>query len=243
MESTIQLAAGARKFRAEYYDVLGVQEIHIAWQKKGGKEWAYLTDETGGKSWPPIVLAPKAGRPVIYRNFIAGTTPRAIGVGFPGGVNLAYSADHFAPELLWTGDFIDAGHHWTDRGIGNEPPAGQNVVHPTSTPALPAGALFRGYKLDPAGFPTFSVKSGELVLLDSYTASPPSALIRQLKVSGKSTTPTQLVLADTAQATAPDTFDLGGKLTLIAKSARLEGGKLVLPLIPGTTTEIRYLWK
>lgn len=242
-EGNIQLAAGTRKFRAEYYDVLGVQEIHIAWQKKGDKEWAYLTDETSGKSWPPIVLAPKAGRPVIYRNFIAGTTPRAIGFGFPGGVNLAYSADHLAPELIWTGDFIDAGHHWTDRGIGNEPPAGQKVVTLTSAPVLPAGALFRGYKLDPAGFPTFSVTLGGLVLLDSYTASQPATLIRQLKVSGKSSSQTNITLADAAQATAPDTFELGGKLTLSAKSARLDGGKLVLPLVPGTTTEIRYLWK
>ncbi len=242
-EGNIQLAAGTRKFRAEYYDVLGVQEIHIAWQKKGGKEWAYLTDETGGKTWPPIILAPKSGRPVIYRNFIAGTTPRAIGFGFPGGVNLAYSADHLAPELIWTGDFIDAGHHWTDRGIGNEPPAGQKIVNLTSTPALPAGALFRGYKLDPAGFPTFSVTLGDLVLLDSYNVSQPATLIRQLKVSGKSSSQTTLTLSEAAQATAPDTFDLGGKLILIAKSARLEGGKLVLPLVPGTTTEIRYLWK
>ncbi|MEY3894995.1 MAG: hypothetical protein RLZZ214_514, partial [Verrucomicrobiota bacterium] len=235
-ESGIQLAAGTHKFRTEYYDVLGVQEIHIAWRKKGDKNWVYLTDETSGKSWPPILLAPKSGRPVIYRNFISGTTPRAIGIGFPGGVNLAYSADNLAPELMWTGDFIDAGHHWTDRGIGNEPPAGQKVVNPTSKPALPAGALFRGYKLDPAGFPTFSVKFDELILLDSYTTSQPATLIRQLKVSGKSNTPALLTLADgpVVQATAPDTFDLGGKLTIIAKSARLDGGKLVLPLVPGT---------
>ncbi len=242
-ESSIQLAAGVRKFRAEYYDVLGVQEIHISWQKKGGKEWAYLTDETDGKSWPPIVLTPKVGRPVIYRNFIAGTTPRAIGVGFPDGVNLAYSADHLAPELIWTGNFIDAGHHWTDRGIGNEPPAGQKVINLTSNPVLPAGALFLGYKLDPAGYPTFFVKIGEFTLLDSYTVSQPAILIRQLKVSGKSGTPVNLTLADTIQAAGPDNFDLGGKLTIIAKSARLESGKLVLPLAPGTTTEIRYLWK
>jgi mono/diheme cytochrome c family protein len=242
-QGNIQLAAGTRKFRLEYYDVLGAQEIHISWQKMGDKEWAYLTDETGGKTWPPIVLAPKAGRPVIYRNFISGTTPRAIGFGFPGGVNLAYSADHLAPELIWTGDFIDAGHHWTDRGIGNEPPAGQKAVNLTSTPALPAGALFRGYKLDSTGFPTFSVTLGELVLLDSYTTCQPPTLIRHLKVSGKSSSQSTLTLADTAQVTAPGTFDIGGKLTVIAKSARLDGGKLVLPLVPGTTTEIRYLWK
>ncbi len=242
-ESSVPLAAGSHKFRAEYYDVAGKQDLHISWRKKGAKEWLFLTDETGGKTWPPIILAPKAGRPTIYRNFIAGTTPRAIGIGFPGGVNLAYSADNLAPELIWTGNFIDAGHHWTDRGIGNEPPAGQKVVGLTSTPALPAGALFRGYKLDPAGFPTFSVKIGELSLLDSYTASQPAALIRLLNVSGKATTPANLILSDNAQATAPDTFDLGGKLTIIAKSARLDGGKLVLPLVPGTTTEIRYVWK
>jgi hypothetical protein len=44
---------------------------------------------------------------VIYRHFIAGTPARAIGVGFPNGTNIAHSAENLAPELFWTGNFMD----------------------------------------------------------------------------------------------------------------------------------------
>jgi hypothetical protein len=71
-----------------------------------------------------IPIEPKDGVAAIYRNFIDKTTPRAIGIGFPNGLNIAYSADNLAAELIWTGKFMDGGHHWTDRGAGNEPPAG-----------------------------------------------------------------------------------------------------------------------
>jgi mono/diheme cytochrome c family protein len=244
-EAIIPASAGPHKFRAEYYDLLGEKALQIAWRQKGQKEWNFLTEETksAAKTWPPIILNPTE-RPIIYRNFIEKTSPRAIGVGFPGGVNLAYSVDNLAPELIWTGAFIDAGHHWTDRGIGNEPPAGQKVVKLTTTPTLDKTARFRGYKLDPAGNPSFSVQFGELSLLDGYTTST-SSLIRSLKVSGKSSGSPALTLVDGVAVTAagPDTFDVGGKLTLTAKSAKILDGKLVLPLVPGTTTEIRYLWK
>ena len=59
----------------------------------------WLTDPPASisKPRPSIVLAPTGDRPVIYRNFIDGTTPRAIGVGFPGGINLAYLFSRIDP--------------------------------------------------------------------------------------------------------------------------------------------------
>lgn len=244
-EMTSRFSVGSHKFRAEYYDVLGQQEIHIAWRKKGEKEWTYLTDESkGGKDWPAIVLSPTASRAVIYRNFISETTTRSIGVGFPGGVNMAYSTDLFAPEFIWTGSFIDAGRHWTNRGQGSEPPAGNHVVKLIGKPAIAGTARHRGYQLDPAGNPTFATDVGDLRILDSYSPAAPAGLLRFLKVTGKTTTE-DLTLTEglSVNPAGTDTFDLAGKLTITAKGAKIAGGNLVLPLMPGTTTEIRYTWK
>ena len=44
----------------------------------------------------------------LYRNFIDGAGTRAIGVGYPGEVNLAWDANHLRPALFWHGPFMDA---------------------------------------------------------------------------------------------------------------------------------------
>src|SRR5690606_8588509 len=134
------------------------------WKGPGVKNWKWLSDQSGKppQSWPDIPITPESGYTAIYRNFIEGTTPRAIGIGFPDGVNLAWSADHFAPELIWRGAFMDGGRHWTDRGQGNQAPAGADLVKLTKSPAFAAASeasgswpaqsrltpRFRGYKLD-----------------------------------------------------------------------------------------------
>ena len=100
---------------------------------------------------------------VIYRNFIQGCGPRAIGVGYPEKANLAFDADEDRVALIWQGAFIDAGRHRTGRAQGFEPPLGVNVV--SWTPGAPfawlggpdapwpketgraAGYRFRGYQL------------------------------------------------------------------------------------------------
>ncbi len=76
--------------------------------------------------------------PVIYRNFIEGAGNRGIAVGYPGGVNLAWSAESMNLALIWRGAFIDAGRHWNSRGGGHETPLGYDVLRPTGevTPAL-----------------------------------------------------------------------------------------------------------
>lgn len=117
-----------------------------------------------------IELVP-ADRPIIYRNFIENAGPRAIGVGYPEGVHLAWDAEAMRLALVWRGAFIDAGRHWTGRGQGWQPPLGDGVFTPdlaaavevlpdaiASWPQEPPrsrGARFLGYALDAAGRPTF----------------------------------------------------------------------------------------
>ena len=179
------LTQGSHKFRVEYLEISGNEGITIGWKGPGDKSWKWLTDTTAKspKLREPIPIESANGRPVIYRNFIAGTSPRAIGVGFPGGLNLAYSADNLAPELLWTGAFMDGAAKWLERGTDNSPPAGENVVTLSKSRSLPKEARFRGYKLDATGNPTFAIKIGEQMLLDSWHVES-GALVRKLSITG-----------------------------------------------------------
>ena len=224
------LTQGSHRLRVEYIQNQGEKGITVGWRPKSSKNWNWLSEQFPKPSTPReiISIAPTTDRPVIYRNFITGTSPRAIGVGFPGGFNLAYSADDLAPELLWTGDFINGSHKWLDRGTENNPPAGENLVTLGTARLLPKEARFRGYKLDPAGNPTFSVQVGEQFLLDSWHAEKDS-LVRVLTLTGGKT---------------PLTFPLpeipvGSKLQV----TRSSGSATPLQLDPGKPTTITYRWK
>jgi mono/diheme cytochrome c family protein len=248
-DGEITLSAGVHKLRVDYYENYGREGITLAWRGPGIPAWRNLSDTPLEQGREPIQVEPKAGRAVIYRNFIAGTTPRAIGVGFPGGVNLAYSADHFAPELIWTGAFMDGSRHWVDRGQGNQPPAGKQVVKLSDSAALPEEARFRGYKLDPAGNPTFSVQLGKQYLLDTWqpagSANSP-AFIRTLSVKGQGG-PVELLLAEKLplQNSGERELSLGNDLVLQVESHTPEtrDGKVFLKLVPGQTATLTYRWK
>jgi len=242
---------GPHKLRVEYYEFEGVEGIQVGWRKKGDKNWTWLTDRKAQnkQKWPDIMIEPTTEKAAIYRNFIQGTTARGIGIGLPGGVNFAWSADHLAPELMWQGEFMNGGHHWTERGQGYEPPAGDHVVKLSKDAALPEGAKFLGYKLDPKGNPTFSVSIGKGRLLDSYKAGESSGsptLVRTLSLTGEGA-PVDIVITDTlaVQKVSPAELALGNA-ALVSFSGPLpppRNNKLVLTLAPGQSTTLTYRWK
>jgi hypothetical protein len=108
---------------------------------------------------------------VIYRNFIDGAGPRAIGVGYPEKANLAFDANEMRIAMIWQGAFIDAARHRSGRGAGFEKPLGVNVQNgPPGAPfavlanefqpwpkevGRDAGYQFRGYRLDEKQRPAF----------------------------------------------------------------------------------------
>lgn len=235
-QAKTKLTKGSHKFRVEYLEHTGNQGIAIGWKGPGVKNWKWLTDDTTkpAKIHEPIPITPVNGRPVIYRNFIAGTTPRAIGVAFPGGLNLAYSADNLAPELLWTGKFIDGAAKWLDRGTANNPPAGEKLVKLTNERGLPGAARFRGYQLDSAGNPTFSVEIGSGILHDSWQAES-STLVRKLALTGSSS-PLDFVLSD---------HPIDGEISVVAEGSSLKsfGGRTTIQLDPGKPVTLTYRWK
>lgn len=183
-EGSIKLEQGVHPIRIEYYNKGGPHGITLAMKGPGLKGWLPLSSAGAGQGAPKpkMPIYPLTNEAVIYRNFIEGTTPRGIGVGYHGGVNLAFSADHMSVDLLWTGAFMDGGRHWTGRGQGNQPPAGQNVIKVNNGPAfaiLESQASpwpgkyqddlqprFHGYKFNDRQEPTFLFTVGDLKIED-----------------------------------------------------------------------------
>ena len=141
---------------------------------------------------------------VIYRNFIAGAGPRAIGVGYPEKANLVFDAGEGRLAVLWQGPFIDASRHRSGRGHGAEPPLGGNVVSWTPGPAFARlagpdapwpretgaadGYRFGGYRLDDQQRPTFRYRQDGLAVEDYPVARQgevEAGLHRTLRVRGE----------------------------------------------------------
>jgi cytochrome c553/cytochrome c551/c552 len=83
--------------------------------------WAYLSL---GKNLPlPDGLEPPKGliltvkdRPMVLRSFMPDAGARAIAVGYPGGVSVAFDAARCRLAYAWSGGFLDAAPVWNDRG-------------------------------------------------------------------------------------------------------------------------------
>lgn len=174
--------------------------------------WLYLSD--GAKAATPtglvrerMELKPQT-EPIVYRNFIEGAGVRAIGVGYPEGVNLAFDADNLRLAMIWHGAFMDASRHWTGRGQGFEPPLGDDVIPlpgqvPFFTLEQPdqlvptrsgkdTGYRFLGYRLDDQLQPIFRYSLHEVLVEDvsvpvrESTGTP--TLNRTLRMEGKADT-------------------------------------------------------
>jgi mono/diheme cytochrome c family protein len=148
--------------------------------------WVYLSDGPNaavpyglGRDPIPLVADKSA---VIYRNFIQGAGPRAIGVGYPEKANLAFDANDLRLALIWQGAFIDASKHWTGRGEGFQGPLGDNVLSLPPGPgfatlldestewprqkARELGQNFKGYRLAGGGRPVFQYDIGDVHVED-----------------------------------------------------------------------------
>ena len=275
-EVPILLKKGLVPFRLEYVEFAGQEVIQLGYKGPKDKDFKWLSDskgsggKAGGKARTPIPIEAKDGYAASYRNFIAGTTPRALGFGFPNGTNLAYSADNCAVELLWTGKFMDGAHHWTDRGAGNEPPAGDGVVKASdglavagaSAPsgaivafrgaksdefkAVPVAAEFKGYQLDKHGSPTFKVAGEGFTLTDAWTPAGAAGLTRTLTAAGDKPVTVTLARGMLAVAAKDGAFELGPRLVIrpsagVAPTAA--ANELTLTLKPGESATLGYSFR
>ncbi len=170
--------AGGRSTIANVYDGEPSRQIAALWMYLADGEKAGIPD---GLVANVIELQPKA-KPIIYRNFIDGLSPRGIAVGYPKGANLAWDANRLCLSLIWHGRFIDASMHWTGRGNGFQRPLGDHVLRweqsvPVASlesldrpwpdePPKDRGYRFRGYRLDKHGRPTFEYEGPSFTVED-----------------------------------------------------------------------------
>ncbi len=176
-----RMPTGYPEGKAVVQDTLGGDPV-----KQIAAIWTYLKD--GDQAGIPdgllaevIELKPE-GKPVIYRNFIQGLSPRGIAVGYPEHCNIGWDANTMGLGLVWHGKFIDASKHWVGRGPGNQSPLGDHVTKiedssPVATlasadtlwpnnPPRERGYKFLGYELDGQGRPSFKYHAGSVAVVE-----------------------------------------------------------------------------
>jgi mono/diheme cytochrome c family protein len=138
--------------------------------------WQYLAQGPEAGEPAGLVLKPLAvevkDEAVIVRRAFPGIGKRGIGVGYPGGINLAFDAAQMRLGSVWSGGFIEASALWRGQGSGqarilgndtvNFPPGPAFAVLETPMTAWPVldtpprilPYLFKGYNLDAQQRPT-----------------------------------------------------------------------------------------
>lgn len=168
--------------------------------------WTYLEDglrarvpEGLGKNTMELIPTSEA---IIYRNFIQGAGSRAIAVGYPEAIHLAFDANELRLALIWQGGFLDASMHWKGRGQGFQTPLGDKVQRLAPGVAFAVLASpgqswprqsardvddykFLGYRVTKDQRPTFRYQIGAAVIEDfpnPIEDGIQATLVRQIKV-------------------------------------------------------------
>jgi mono/diheme cytochrome c family protein len=152
--------------------------------------WQYLSrgpeaGEPAGLVLEPLVVEVN-DEAVIVRRAFPGIGKRGIGVGYPGGINLAFDAAQMRLASVWSGGFIEASGLWRGQGSGQARLLGKDTVNfppgpafavlesPTTAWPAPASALepspftFKGYALDAQQRPTFRYALGDFTVEDVF---------------------------------------------------------------------------
>ncbi|MDB4483611.1 c-type cytochrome [bacterium] len=116
----------------------------------------------------------------MLRRSYQGIGKRGIGVGYPGGVNLAFDAEQMRLAMIWKGKFLDPGGVWTGQGHGTARPMERAInfskgpdVDKHSQPwkvddSRPPDHQFLGYKLDETQSPTFLYRFENIKVEDFF---------------------------------------------------------------------------
>ncbi|MDB4438154.1 c-type cytochrome [bacterium] len=135
-------------------------------EKQMAAIWGFIAKEKGS----PEGFSTRGGRqfnlqptdrPIVQRTFFSGVGTKAILVGFPGDIHLAYDGGAARPAMVWRGAFFDAYSTWFMRMAPFEKPLSEEVE---VFPKVEGERRFRGYELDEQGVPTFLfLESGRVV--------------------------------------------------------------------------------
>lgn len=153
--------------------------------------WQYLARgpeaaEPAGLILEPLVVEVR-DEAVIVRRAFPGIGKRGIGVGYPGGINLAFDAAQMRLGSVWTGRFIEASGLWRGQGSGQAHLLGKDTVNFPPGPAFavldspetPWPAIdetprkspftFQGYTLDAQQRPTLRYAVDGVTVEDFFT--------------------------------------------------------------------------
>jgi mono/diheme cytochrome c family protein len=135
--------------------------------------WAYLSLGPGmplpeGLEPPKGLILSVKDKPLLLRTFMPDAGARALAIGFPNGVSVAFDAATCRLAYGWSGNFLDAAPVWNDRGgapakvlgqrfwtapagcpwgvtYSNEPPDfARQASDPAHGAPLPEGKVFAG---------------------------------------------------------------------------------------------------
>jgi len=102
-------------------------DIVFSWKSAESPVMKSLIYGDSAKAWETIELVPSTEL-YFYRGSIdQGGSARAIAIGSPSKLHFVFDPVAAGPTLLWSGRFIDAGRHWTNRGSGLELPMGRDI--------------------------------------------------------------------------------------------------------------------
>lgn len=166
---------GGKALRA---DIAGAPEDQIE------AIWQYLLDGRQARAPAGVIKEPLeivvTDEARMLRRQYPEIGKRGIGVGFPGGVNLAYDAQQMRLATIWKGKFVDPGAAWYGQGSGNVRPMGPTIQlakgpelfdagQPQFTDnSRPATHQFKGYTLDEKRRPTLRYEFGSISVKDYF---------------------------------------------------------------------------
>lgn len=194
--------------------------------------WQYLLGGRQARAPRGLITEPLeikvAEEAQILRRSYPGIGKRGIGVGYPGGVNLAFDAEQMRLALIWKGGFADPGGVWRGQGSGNVRPLGRPITLARG-PELdhrdqpwvvdegrPPKHHFKGYRLDGLRRPTFRYTFDDIEVDDFFEAvaaspSQPTRLRRTLQfrsASGRERLRFRLAAAQEIVKQDPHTFQI-----------------------------------
>ena len=166
--------------------------------------WEYLLDgrqanAPRGVIREPLEIVVKDEARLLRRSY-EGIGKRGIGVGYPGGVNIAFDAEQLRLAMIWRGKFVDPAGVWYGQGHGNVRTLGRPLsfargpeLDDADSPWVvddgrPPKHKFLGYQLDEKRRPTFSYEFDGVQVQDffvEYSGTPegPTQLQRKLEVT------------------------------------------------------------
>ncbi len=238
--------------------------------------WQYLIDgrQAGtprGVVREPLEVVVKDEAQLLRRKYPT-IGKRGIGVGYPGGLNLAYDAEQMRLGLLWKGKFADPAGVWTGQGSGDVRPMGRTIEFPKG-PELdyqndvwvvddgrPPNHRFQGYRLDKKMRPTFRYQLGDIQVTDFFEemiSEDPSKSKLQRTITLLSDAPHDPLRFRVASAEKIESLESGGysvgdrlQVTIVSEqTAELsqQDGQLLQIVMEGQpgklqTLQINYLW-